>query len=192
MRYVYIHGFNSGPGSRSGAALERMLGVPVIKAHNDYSLPFPDCIARIEQFLSRVAGEESLCVMGTSLGGFYALQLRRPQIEKIVVWNPVVFPALQLAQFTGENMRFTDGEKWFFSRQALLSYASAADPRVWRNFSAADITGPQPTRRIFIGDQDEVLDPEVCESFWAGHASIQIISSRHSIENFEHALPFLR
>ena len=71
--------------------------------------------------------------MGSSLGGFYALQLRLPSIMHVVAWNPVVFPALQLAQFLGRNTRFSDGQEWEFTRNIMLSYAQSPDPRPWRN-----------------------------------------------------------
>lgn len=192
MRYVYIHGFNSGPESRSGAALEKLLGQPVLRAANDYSRQFPECLRTLRQFLIDRAGDDELCLMGTSLGGFYSLQLRLPQIAKVVAWNPVVFPALQLAQFTGENVRFTDGQKWIFSREALLSYASAPDPREWLNFAFKNQAVTQPARKIFIGTEDELLDPRLCAVYWNGHAPLEMIASGHSIENFEHALEFLK
>lgn len=109
MRYFYIHGFNSGPQSRSGSALERLLEMPVIRCHNDYSQPFLDCLEKLGNFILDKSGGEEVCVLGTSLGGFYALQLRLSCIAKICAWNPVIFPALQAAQFVGENTRFTDG-----------------------------------------------------------------------------------
>lgn len=193
MRYIYIHGFNSGRESRSGTALEKLLGQPVLRAQNDYSLPFRECMEKLLEFIStETQPDEKLCLMGTSLGGFYALQLRHQGIAKVAAWNPVLFPALQLARFTGENTRFTDGQKWIFGRDALLSYAVAPDPRVWDNFYWTRLDGEIPKRMIFLGDHDDVLDHEVTEEFWAGHAPIQTISSGHSIENFDHALDFLK
>lgn len=146
----------------------------------------------LETFISGIDGNGPLCIMGTSLGGFYALQLRLAGIAKVAAWNPVIFPALQLARFTGENTRFTDGAKWNFSRQALVSYAAAPDPRIWRNFAWHEAAWEAPARQIFIGEYDDVLDYEVGAEFWAAHAPVMILSSGHSIVNFEHALDFLR
>ena len=197
MNYVYIHGFNSGAGSRSGALLEAMLGQPVLRVVNDYSQDYKTCLAATEaQISAQFPSPAQLCVMGTSLGGFYALQLRLPGIARVAAWNPVVFPALQLAAFVGENTRFTDGKKWHFSRQALLSYAAAADARQWSNFQLAARYGdsqppPCPLRHVYIGSHDEVLDHEIGVSFWHGHAGLTVIDSGHSIADFSHAAPFL-
>lgn len=151
-----------------------------------------------EQIRKAVQPHEELCVMGTSLGGFYALQLRIAGLRQVIAWNPVIFPALQLGKFIGENTRFTDGEKWYFDRDALISYAAAADPRIWKNFAwrkkyaSIDDAPDRPNRIIFLGDRDEVLDHEIAAVFWEGHAPVHIISSGHSIENFDHILDYLQ
>lgn len=134
-RFVYIHGFNSSACSRSGHELSQLLGVPVICPEYDYSRPFAECLSSIQkQIVSAIDGRiDRLCVMGSSLGGFYALQLRHPSIIHVVAWNPVVFPAMQLEQFLGHNVRFSDGQAWEFHREAMLSYAQAPDPRPWHN-----------------------------------------------------------
>ena len=193
MRYFYIHGFNSGPGSRSGAALEQLLARPVIRCHNDYSMPFPECLARLGQFISEKTGNEQACILGTSLGGFYALQLRLSCIARVCAWNPVIFPSLQLARFTGVNTRFTDGSDCVFTREALLSYAQAPDARVWRNFFWNEDTGAcePPERKIFFGVHDDLLDHEVGAAFWQSHARIELIDAGHGIADFSHSLPFI-
>lgn len=193
MRHFYIHGFNSGPESRSGAGLEALLGCPVIRVRNDYSKTYAECIERLTEFVQTEAGSQEISLMGTSLGGFYALELRLPGIKKVTAWNPVIYPALQLAPFVGENVRFTDGQKWVFSNEARLSYAAAPDPRVWQNCCAPGQSRQEECskRRIYLGDQDELLDPELAAIYWAGHASLEIISSGHSILNFDHAVGWL-
>lgn len=196
MRYIYIHGFNSGPESRSGKALEDLLGQSVTCVKNDYSKTYTDCMTKLrKQIESENYGCEPLCLMGTSLGGFYALQARIPNVVKVCAWNPVIFPALQLAQFVGENIRFTDNQKWTFSRAAQLSYAEAADPRWWDNWTWGGrfriSEQPAPKRQIFFGDHDEVLDHEIGVNYWNGHAPVTIIDSGHSIMDFNHARSFL-
>ncbi len=134
-RFIYIHGFNSSAQSRSGQALAALLGRKVICLEYDYSRPFSECFASLRrQMLDAInEAQDRVCLMGSSLGGFYALELRHPSVIHVVAWNPVVFPAMQLAQFLGENTRFSDGRTWEFTRDVMLSYAQAPDPRPWRN-----------------------------------------------------------
>ena len=134
-RFVYLHGFNSGPGNRSGNELEQRLQQPIIRPQCDYSLPYAECLADIRRkILEKINPRiDRVCLMGTSLGGFYSLNLRLPCLCHVMAWNPVIYPAAQVAHFTGKNTRFTDGVEWEFSREALLSYAGAPDPRPWLN-----------------------------------------------------------
>ena len=134
-RFVYIHGFNSGKNSHSGRGLSEVLDQPVICPEYDYSKSFSECLASIRQQIAEAIDEanDRLTIMGSSLGGFFALQLRHPAIMHTVAWNPVIYPAMQLEQFLGTNTRFSDGVDWDFTREALLSYAQSPDPRPWRN-----------------------------------------------------------
>lgn len=189
MHFVYIHGFNSGPESRSGASIEALIEKPVFRVRNDYSKGFWQVVASIETQIDEAYPNGQLCLFGTSLGGFYALQLRNSRIKHVIAWNPVVSPVFQLARFVGENTRFTDGQKWQFSRAAQLSYAAAPDPKLWDNEMWDAMTsaygGATPARQIFLGKQDDLLDPEITEAYWNGHANITWIDSGHRIDSFE-------
>lgn len=195
---IYIHGFNSGKGSRSADALKRVTGKPVFCPVNDYGKPYLECLSCLEkQIRDNAPKGERLCVMGTSLGAFYALQLRLPDIERVIAWNPVIYPALQLAQFVGKNTRFTDNQDWIFPGSSLLSYAMAADPRQWDNFYQQRLVREDkaplsaPPRFVIIGKNDELLDPELALIYWRDHANLLEIPSGHSIENFDHVLDLL-
>lgn len=166
MQYIYIHGFNSGPQSRSGTELEALLGAPVHRVVMDYGRPWDQCLKELYAQLPEAGNGGEICVMGSSLGGFYALQLRHPAIRRTVAWNPVVFPALQLAPYVGINKGYYDGVEWNFGLSVLLSYARADDPRPWRNVYRNSGTAPRPCRCVAIGMKDDVLDPRLGIAFW--------------------------
>lgn len=193
MKYVYIHGFNSGPDSRSRKEISRILDQPVFCFQNDYSKSFDECIEYMCKKIQEARGNEELCILGTSLGGFYAMQLRLPGITRVVAWNPVIFPSLQLERFIGKNVRFTDGVEWHFSRASLLSYAHAADSREWTNFywrrmcdAFGHNIGSPALRTAIFGEHDEILNSELGKMFWQGHANVREIVSGHHIEDFSH------
>lgn len=203
MKYVYIHGFNSGPESRSGRELEEILGVPVFRAHMDYSRSFASCMADLYEQLNSLYPEratespgEGLCLLGASLGGFYAMQVRRRGIGRVIAWNPVVFPAIQLKQFLGFNTRFTDGVQWKFELVALLSYAKAPDPRYWRNNQwramPLALEVPRPDRTVFIGTEDELLDPALAISYWSASSdhgiTVKQLPCGHSVPDYHESL----
>ena len=183
MRYFYLHGFNGGAPSRTGIQLAKLLNTGVFCLQYDYSQPFKNCFASLQEQLTAARADE-ICLMGVSLGGFYALSLRHPAIRKVVAWNPVVFPALQLSQFLGWNIRFNDGVKWKFEKETALSYATAPDPRVWNNFLNLADSALAPRRLIFLGLRDEILDSALCAEFWRGFADIRFINAAHSVEDY--------
>ena len=167
--------------------MARLLDAGVRCPQYDYSRSFEDCYATILEALEASRAPE-ICLMGTSLGGFYALSLRHPSIKKVVAWNPVVFPALQLQRFVGLNVRFHDGVPWIFKRETALTYALAPDPRIWDNRLNLSPESPAPERRVIVGNRDEILDSGLCVAYWQNCASISIINSGHSIENYESLL----
>lgn len=202
--YIYIHGFNSGKGSHSAQKLEAVIGAPIFCPENDYSKPYAEVMSSLVEQISAnspAGQEEQVCVMGTSLGAFYALQLRLPTIGRVIAWNPVIYPALQLARFTGKNTRFTDGREWNFPKSALISYAVAADPRQWDNFYRQEQISrdkdawinvlPIPPRFVVLGVHDELLDTPLAHAYWQGHARLLEIDSGHHVENFDHVLTLL-
>ena len=198
-RFAYIHGFNSGAESRSGKLLQELLRRPVIRPQCDYSLPYAQCLADIRRQIAEQLGSgDRVCLMGSSLGGFYALNLRHPAICHVVAWNPVIYPAVQLGPLAGRNTRFTDGAEWEFTRDALLSYAAAPDPRPWRNSVwqeerrlAAGGAAPPP-RDIFLGTHDELLSSPLARAYWQGAAVLHDIDSGHSIADYGHAAAVLK
>ena len=201
--YVYVHGFNSGPESRSGQALQEIIGAPVFCPRNDYSRTFSECLDDLADQIRKNTSvtDGPLCLMGTSLGGFYALQLRLPGTGQVIAWNPVIYPALQLAGFVGENTRFTDNQKWRFSHEACLSYAEAPDPRDWDNvfrhrLEEKDPVGwsnqhGAPRRDVVLGIHDVLLDHELSREYWKNHLSLLEIDAGHHIEHFYHVLTLL-
>ena len=191
MIFIYLHGFNGGSPSHSAAALSKLLDAGVFCPQYDYSRPFEYCYASLLETIAATRADK-ICLLGTSLGGFYALSLRHPSIKRVVAWNPVVFPALQLLQFVGLNVRFHDGVPWEFRREIAVSYAEAPDPRVWANRLNPAPGYPAPVRRVIIGDRDEILNSELCIAYWRQAASLSIIESGHSVENYDHLLKIER
>ena len=203
-RFVYIHGFNSGAESRSGRLLEQLHQQPVIRPQCNYSLPFAQCLDDMRRQISRqVSPSDRVCLMGSSLGGFYALNLRGPAICHVVAWNPVIYPAVQLEPFTGRNTYpMPAGRSPKITRRTLLSYAGAPDPRpwhnrVWREEQARDggsggRTAAPPPRDIYLGTHDELLNSPLARAYWQGAATLHDIDAGHSIADYSPAADVLK
>lgn len=101
MRYLYLHGFASGPGSTKGVAFERHFAGrsvrPSIKIERlDLRVPSLAHL-RLSAMIDRVCGEitEHTVLLGSSLGGLTAARVaeRDPRVDKLVL----LAPAFQLA-----------------------------------------------------------------------------------------------
>ena len=181
-RIAYIHGFNSGPNGRSGRLLSVVTGQAVVCLSYDYSQPFEGCLSALKKQLNFYFGaSDRICLMGSSLGGFYALQLRHAAISHVIAWNPGVNPAVQLEQFLGSNTRFTDGKRWIFTESICHSYALAPDARRWNE---SEVGAETPRRDIYVGNQDEILDSGLTLAYWRGFANLHVIQSGHQIEDY--------
>lgn len=107
---LYLHGFAScGRGNKSDA-LAAHFGRDRLLAPDLPPRP-RDAIALLEALREREAIE---LVVGSSLGGFYALWLNRSRPVPAVLINPSLEPWRTLASRVGPNRRWCDGEPFAF------------------------------------------------------------------------------
>ena len=179
--FAYIHGFNSDKSSRSYKELNFLLG-NVLDFHYSYIQPAPLALKEIEnKLLSALSANKNIALIGSSLGGFFALFLAHKYSLPCTAFNPVTFPHEQLAPFTGKNYNFYTNKEWDFTQELLLSYKelplSAAMPR---------------TPNIILGVNDTTIDPNVTLRFWKKKANIFITEEEHSIADYKKYLPVIQ
>lgn len=104
---LYIHGFNS---SGFGAKAE------MLRAHFKEDILAPSlsniptlAMDTLEQIINLCQRQGvSLSLMGSSLGGYYAIYLADKYALKAVLINPSIYPYVTLANYIGENPSFFD------------------------------------------------------------------------------------
>lgn len=168
---AYIHGFNSSPASNTFGLLRRVF--PDARAL-DYpsSGLFPENLARlhVQALALREEGGETLALVGSSLGGFYASQLSALLGCNCALFNPVVRPAQSLRQFVGPTTCFHGGQRWEFTNEMCDSYAIFFDAR------------KTPVERLVVlGRADTLLDPAEARAYWKNHARIHDTDDGHSL-----------
>src|SRR5688572_11148594 len=100
---IYIHGFNSSALSFKAALLRRRMA-ELRRTHELWCPELPhrpsEAIALLEDF---IAGhrDESVALLGSSLGGFYATWLAERHALKAVLVNPAMRPYALLESFVG-------------------------------------------------------------------------------------------
>jgi uncharacterized protein len=177
---AYLHGFNSSPQSHKAQVMARYLAARGLQAH--YACPAlppraKDAIAAIEALMPRHPGAPS-CLVGSSLGGYYATFLAEKHSTRAVLLNPAIEPHVGLRAFLGEQKNLHTGE---------LYQLTEAHLREWRKLWVPCIT---PQRYLLVVETgDEVLDYRRALERYAGAEQIVVQGGDHSLQSFERHLP---
>jgi predicted esterase YcpF (UPF0227 family) len=183
---LYLHGFRSSPQSvksRKMAALvrERHPAVrwwcPQLPASPQAALQMVfDEIAGWPQH----AGYQSMAVIGSSLGGFYATAVAERTGCKAVLLNPAVEPARDLANYIGEQTAWHNPDEHFFFEPRFVDELRAQH--------AGPLKAPGNYLAV-IAKGDEVLDWREMTARYAG-AHIRLLEGAdHALSDFDTHVP---
>ena len=175
----YIHGFNSSAASSSGRLLERQLGVRVHAMEYRSDAMYADSFKSLTEQLNR-HGDGCNVLVGTSMGGFYALMLSQALQTPCVAFNPVVEPRQQLRQFLGRNVNFVTQKAYDFTEGMLDSYPErVADP------------GNNVPVQVYVSETDELLQGNA-ELVRAIFPDCTVTRTSHRIGDFSPYLATIR
>lgn len=176
MRIVYLHGFNSSPASHKAMLLQRYLAERGLGRH--YACPaLPplarDALACIEPLL-----DPASCLVGSSLGGYYATWLAEKHDLKAVLINPAIEPHVGLRAYLGPQRNPYSGESYVLAEEHL---------RDWQAIHAPRIT---PSRYLLLVETgDEVLDYRKAVARYAACEQVVIEGGDHTLKSFPEHLP---
>ena len=143
---IYIHGFGgSGQGSKARLFREQYKNVRFIAP----SLPYvPDlAIMTLEELIEQFLKNEPVYLIGSSLGGFYALYLSDKYNLPTVLLNPSVKPYETLARLVGEAPSFYDESSFEWNEEHIKS------------LRGYDVQKPNEANIFLLAQSgDEVLD----------------------------------
>jgi hypothetical protein len=126
--------------------------------------------------------KNSMAVIGSSLGGFYATVLAERLGCVAALLNPAVNPARDLARHLGEQTSFHNPEDKFFFREEFIAELQAMTP--------ATLTCPERYFAV-IAKGDEVLDWREMTARYTGARVRLLEGSDHALSNFDADLPHL-
>lgn len=125
-------------------------------------------------------GYQSMGVIGSSLGGFYATAVAEQAACKAVLLNPAVEPARDLARYIGEQTAWNNPEEHFFFEPHFVDELKAQQ--------AGPLKTPQNYFAI-VAKGDEVLDWREMTARYAG-AHIRLLEGGdHALSDFDRHLP---
>lgn len=181
---LYLHGFRSSPRSFKARWLGAWLAEhrPGVHWWCPQLPPSPrEAWALIEH---GIAGwpRQSMAVVGSSLGGYYATAVAQATGCLGVLLNPAVEPARDLAAYIGEQAQFHSPQERFYFRAEYIDELRALHAGPLR----------QPERLLaIIAKGDEVLSWQEMHARYAGCRVKLLEGSDHALSDFDAHLPEL-
>lgn len=148
---LYLHGFRSSPRSFKAQRMGAWIAAhrPEVQWWCPQLPPSPrEAMQQVFDGI-REWPPESMAVVGSSLGGFYASVVAERTGCRAVVLNPAVDPARDLARYIGEQTHFHDPAEAFYFEAAYIDELRVLAPPV--------LTRPERYFAV-IAKGDEVLD----------------------------------
>src|SRR5690606_20140638 len=103
---IYIHGFNSSPLSAKAQQLQAYCDAQGLAGRLSVPALPPSPKAAMALLESEMRAHESVALVGSSLGGFYATWLAQQHGVKAVLINPAVAPWKLLDKRTGTQYNY--------------------------------------------------------------------------------------
>jgi predicted esterase YcpF (UPF0227 family) len=178
---LYLHGFRSSPRSAKAQRLAGVIGTrQAAGQHLTWASPqlppSPTQAMSDIQAITQDWPRETMVVIGSSLGGFYATVVAEQLGCRAAVINPAVAPARDLARYIGELTSFHDPQDHFFFRPEFIDEFTAINPY--------PITQPERYWTL-IAQGDEVLDSTEMQAHYPGVAGKLLPGSDHAVSDFE-------
>jgi predicted esterase YcpF (UPF0227 family) len=181
---LYLHGFRSSPQSTKAQIMAAIVQQrhPGVTWWCPQLPPSPQAaLALIRDGISNWP-RDTMAVIGSSLGGFYATAVAEACGCKAVLLNPAVDPARDLAGFIGEQSNWQNPEERFFFAPEFIGELRA--------LQAGPLQIPANYLAI-IAKGDEVLDWREMTARYAAAQQCLLEGGDHGLSGFDELLPLV-
>jgi predicted esterase YcpF (UPF0227 family) len=182
---LYIHGFNSSPQSYKASALKRWLAMkrPEQVYETPYLRPYPaEAISQLEAIIRPcLAKQETIGLVGSSLGGYYAAWLAETYGLRAVLVNPSVRPFELLSRYIGENKNYHNDDHYVFEQKHVDELRAFYVP-VHRH--------PE-NLLLMVQTGDEALDFKEATAKYFCCQNVIEYGGDHSFQDFEHWFEYI-
>lgn len=179
---LYIHGFLSSPQSFKAQCVERWLATqrPDLRYVCPALPPYPaEAMALLETTIAE-QGLDTVYLIGSSLGGFYATYLAEKYRWRGVLVNPAVAPYNLLAHYLHQDLKNYHTDQAYRLTEQHIDELKALD--------VPEITFPQ-NLWLMVQTGDETLDYRLAEEQYQGCRQLVEPGGDHSFQRFERWLP---
>ena len=181
---LYLHGFRSSPRSVKARQVEER----VRREHTAVTWCCPQLPPSPAQAWQLIQAEtahwpaDSMVVIGSSLGGFYARALSLQRGCRAALLNPAVFPGRDLARHIGEQTAWHDPSERFFFEPGYVDELATLESLI-RAESARQPASPDRLYAL-ITQGDEVLRWEEMAAACKGGTVRILPGGDHAISDF--------
>lgn len=179
---LYLHGFRSSPQSFKAQRMARAVA-GLSHAPQWWCPQLPPSPAQAIALIERGIADwphQRMAILGSSLGGFYAAVLARQIGCPVVLLNPAVHPARDLASYIGEH------PAWHDPAERVHFEAHHVDEL--RALEATPATHTPPTLAV-VAQGDELLDWREMVAAYGQDRLRLVAGSDHALSDFEAYLP---
>lgn len=179
---LYLHGFRSSPQSAKALLTHQWLQqhAPQVNWCCPALPASPKAAAALIAEITAHWPKDTMAVMGSSLGGFYATWLAHRRNCKAVLLNPAVEPARDLARHIGTHPCWHDpSERIYFDASYVQELVA---------LSVGDFLRPDQVLAV-LGTNDEVLSFEEMSTRYASCPQRVVVGGDHGLNNFADLLP---
>lgn len=175
---IYVHGFNSSGSAPKSRQLRQALQTLPVDYHS------PDLPHQVQPALavleSLIDDQRPVTIVGSSLGGFYAIYLaHRYPYAKVVLINPALSPWQLLKEAQAEYQNPYTGEKFIIGQEELEQI---------KQFSIETIHNPQRFLLLLQSD-DEVLNYQEALARFPHSPNVIRQGGGHLFTDFEQVIP---
>lgn len=175
---LYLHGFRSSPRSAKARRMAEWTAAhrPDLVFACPQLPPSPREAMALVDVLIRDWPRDTMAVMGSSLGGFYATWVAQRTGARTALLNPAVDPARDLANHIGEQTCWQDPDEHFFFRREFVDEL--------RELDAGALAHPERLMAV-IAKGDEVLDWREMHARYQGCRIKLLEGSDHGLADFD-------
>jgi predicted esterase YcpF (UPF0227 family) len=179
---LYLHGFRSSPQSAKARLMAQHMQAqhPEVVWLGPQLPPSPRAAMEMVTRATQKWPAESMAVVGSSLGGFYATWVAEQRACRAVLLNPAVDPARDLEKYIGEQTQFHAPEEHFYFKAEYVQEL--------RDLRCGELHQPQNYLAV-IAKGDEVLDWREMHARYAAAKVLLLEGGDHALSNFAEHLP---
>lgn len=182
---LYLHGFRSSPLSMKAQKVAARVKAqhPGVTWWCPPLPPSPEAAMRLVTDGVADWPLDTMAVVGSSLGGFYARWVALQTGCRAVLLNPAAHPARDLSAYIGEQTAWHDPQERFFFQPEFVAELQ----RLEADIAGRTMKHPTTPQRLMavIAQGDELLDWREMQAFSTGGAIRLLPGSDHALSDFD-------